>query len=340
MISPAPIRTVVLAAVAGVVVAVSPFMPQEWFVKLGGGLLGAALVVVWRFRHGTATEAVEDGRAFGVPARQVPVRVWLVLGLVAVAFAPTARFFYEHWTSAIWQNGHGLFIPFLMFFLGRAALRNDPRPERAEGSPWGFLFVVPALGLHLTDWVLHTDYLSAVALVLLMPGLSLLFLGVQRTRALALPLLLGLFMIPIPNTVATHLYLKTWTAQAVEPLIRLTGIPVLREDTLLLLPSESFVVGDACSGFSALYAAVGLSIILARFARSNWRRMFLILAAWPLALLCNIARVYLLVMMAHLFGTDLLDTAIHGASGVATFWLVLVVLFMISDRRALRAALA
>jgi exosortase len=334
-----PFRTFVVAAVVGLVVAVSPFMPQEWFVKLGGGLLGAALVVVWRFRSGAVSEAA-DAVPIGVPAGQVPARVWLVLCLVAVCFAPTAYFFYEKWTGAIWQNGHGLFMPFLMFFLGRAALRRDPDPERPESSAWGFLFVVPALLLALTDWVLDTQYLSAVAFVMMLPGLSLLFLGLRRTRALALPLLLGIFMIPIPNTVATHLYLKTWTAEAVEPLIRWSGVPILREDTLLMLPHDTFMVADACSGFSALYAAVGLSIILARFCRSNWRRAFIIVAAWPLALLCNTLRVYLLVMMAHLFGTGVLDTALHGASGVATFWLVLLALFMVADRETLRTALA
>lgn len=336
-----PFRTLALAAGVGVVVGVSPFMPQEWYVQVGGGLLAAALTVAYRFRSGaTAAEDEAEAPRLGVPPGEVSRLFWPTLALLAVCFGPTMMFFYDKWTGAIWENGHGIFMPFLMFFLARGALRSDPHPERPEGSAWGFAFVAPALLLQFADFVLRTGYLSSVAFVLLLPGLSLALLGVRRTRLLALPLLLGLFMIPIPNTIATHLYLKTWTAQAVEPLIRLVGLPVLREDTLLVLPSETFMVADACSGFSTLYAAVGLSVILARFSRSNWRRLFLLVAAWPLAVLCNILRVFLLVLMAHYFGSDMLDTALHGASGVATFWLALVVLFMAADRQSLRTALA
>jgi exosortase len=334
-----PHRTLALAALTGVVVAVSPFMPQEWLVKVGGGFVAAAGVIAWRLWW-SPPEPAGPAEPFGVPAREVSPSIWVTLALVAAFFAPTLAFFYDHWTGNIWENGHGIFMPFLMFFLARSALRGDPHPERAESSAWGLVLVVPALLLAVADFAIRTEYLAAVAFVFMLPGLSLLLLGVRRTRMLAMPLLLGIFMIPIPNVMATHLFLKTWTAQMVEPMIRAVGIPVLREDTLLVLPNETFMVADACSGFSTLYAAVGLSLILARYCRSNWRRLFLVLAAWPLALLCNTLRVFLLVLAANEFGTNLLDTAFHGASGVATFWLVLVVLFAAADRERLREALA
>jgi len=337
-----PHRTLALATLTGGVVAISPFMPQEWAVKLGGGLVTAAGVIAWRLWWSPPDPAEAGGATepFGVPVREISPSIWLTLALIVAFFAPTLVFFYDHWTGNIWENGHGIFMPFLMFILARSALRADPHPERRESSALGLLLVVPALALAVADFAIRTGYLAAVAFVFMLPGLSLLMLGVRRTRLLAMPLLLGIFMIPIPNVMATHLYLKTWTAQMVEPLIRAVGIPVLREDTLLLLPRETFVVADACSGFSTLYAAVGLSIILARYCDSNWRRLFLVLAAWPLALLCNTLRVFLLVVAANEFGTDLLDTAFHGASGVATFWLVLLALFAAADRQRLREAFA
>jgi len=337
-----PLRSIALAALAGVIVGISPFMPQEWAVKVAGGLLTAAAVLAWRLWWAPPEPGSDPAPAepFGVPAREVPPAFWITIGLVAVFFAPTAVFFFERWTGNIWENGHGLFIPVLMFFLARSALRDDPHPERPEGSPLGLLLAVPALVVALSDTAIRTEYLAAVAFVVLLPGLSLLLLGVRRTRMLAMPLLLGVFMIPIPNMMGTHLFLKTWTAQLVEPLVRVAGIPVLREDTILFLPNETFLVADACSGFSTLYAAVGLSLILARYSRSNLRRVVLLLAAFPLALLCNTLRVFLLVVAAHSFGTDLLDTAFHGASGVATFWLVLLALFAAADRERLREAFA
>jgi hypothetical protein len=43
--------------------------------------------------------------------------------------------------------------------------------------------------------------------------------------------------------------------------------------------------------------------------------------------------VTLLVLLAHIFGTELLDTAMHEASGVATFAAVLVILLAIANAR-------
>ena len=50
----------------------------------------------------------------------------------------------------------------------------------ASSSPWGFASLVPALALQVIDTGMHTELLSAIALVLALPGLSLLFLGVAR----------------------------------------------------------------------------------------------------------------------------------------------------------------
>jgi exosortase len=334
-----PHRTIALAALTGVVVALSPFMPQEWYVKLAGGLLSAGGVLVWRLWW-SPPEPAGPPEPFGVSPREVSPAIWLTLALAVAFFAPTLAFFYDHWTGNIWENGHGIFMPFVMFFLARSALRADPHPERPESSALGLLLVVPALALAVVDFSIRTDYLAAIGFVLMLPGLSLLLLGTRRTRMLSMPLLLGIFMIPIPNVMATHLYLKTWTAQMVEPMIRAVGVPIHREGTMLTLPHDTFMVADACSGFSTLYAAVGLSLILARYCSSNWRRLFLLVAALPLALMCNTLRVFLLVLAANHFGTALLGTAFHGASGVATFWLVLLVLFAAADRERLREALA
>ena len=75
-----------------------------------------------------------------------------------------------------------------------------------------------------------------------------------------------------------------------------------------------------------------------RHDRRLLRRLLLLLAAWPRALACNIVRVTILVGLANHYGLGLLDTPFHAGSGVATFWIVLVLLIGIADRNALRTA--
>ncbi len=119
--------------------------------------------------------------------------------------------------------------------------------------------------------------------------------------------------------------------------VTMTG-PVTREGTLLTLPNASFLVADACSGFATLYAAVGVAIVLAAHARSWPRRLLLLVAAWPLAVACNIVRVTILVSAANHYGLGLLETPFHAASGVLTFWAVLALLILMADREGLRGA--
>jgi exosortase/archaeosortase family protein len=67
--------------------------------------------------------------------------------------------------------------------------------------------------------------------------------------------------------------------------------------------------------------------------------MLLALAA-PLALAANVLRAFVLVLLGALGDVSLLDTALHEASGVAAFFLVLVVLYRFSDQQRLQEAFA
>jgi exosortase len=333
----------IFAAVA-VFIAVGPFTPGAWLPSFAaGGVVGAA-VVGWRIwqRRGAAPEpepAAEATDAATGPSRpQAAPVVWVALVALAVLFGPTGAWLYESWTGSIWNNAHGMLIPVVMAWMGYAALRRDPDPDTDESSAWGFAFLVPGLLLVVIDAVVRTYQLAAIGLVIALPGAALLLLGARRTRLIGIPLLLGIFMIPIRNTVGAHLYLKQITATAVEPILSAMGIPVIRQGTLLELPNANFLVADACSGFATLYAAVGIAVVLAAYARTWPRRILLVLSAWPLAVLCNIARVTLLVSIANRFGLGLLDTPFHAASGVFTFWAVLAALIFMADREALREA--
>ncbi len=323
-----------LGLAVALVAAASPLTPHGPLAAVFGAAAGGG-VLAWRLRvrRGDVAEETESREA---TAPRTPLSVWGALLLVAAVFAPTAPYLYQSWTGSVWNNAHGILIPPLMAWMTWSALRRE-EDRSPDASAWGFAFLVPGLSLVAIDAALRTQQLAAVGLVLALAGLALLLLGARRTRLLTVPLLLGIFMIPIRNSVASHLLLKKTTAVSVEPLISFMGIPVIREETLLTLSNASFLVADACSGFSTLYAAVGVSVVLAAYSRSWPRRILLLAAAWPLAVACNIVRVTILVVVANYYGLGLLDTPFHAASGIAMFWAVLALLIMLSDRDALRA---
>jgi len=319
---------IVIALLIGAGVGASPFTTVHFWPSFIAGCVAGGGYLAYRVVHRPA--AAPTTRTTLNALRAVPISVWLCLLLFGVISAPTFVWLYGTWTGSIWSNSHGLLVPFAMAYLASRALRQEHAKEE-EASARGFAFLLPGLFLIALDAVLRTQYLAAVGIVLSLPGFSLLFLGAERTRALRVALMAGVFMIPIPNAVTTHIYLRDLTSAGVEPLLRAMGVPLLRNGTAFELPSGIFIVSEACSGFATLYAALAVALILACYAHSPRRRALVLLSAVPLAVLCNIARVFSLIWLSHYLGTpNILDTLVHPASGVLNFWIVLFVLWFLA----------
>jgi exosortase len=253
--------------------------------------------------------------------------VLLVAVELALVYAPTLVWLFDRWTMGVWNNAHGLLIPPAVAWFAWQELR-PLRDAPRESSAWGYLFLLPALALHVLDTGMHTQILSAASIVLALPGLSLLFLGRRRSAAIAFPLAFLLFMLPIPLAVTErlHLVLRQIATVATAWIVPMLGVTVYSEGTSLHLVDGVLFVGDACSGFSTLYAAVAVAVLTA-FSCNDWRRRVVALAAAvPLAVAANVVRIILLVFVVRWLGTPALETWMHPASGVLTFALSLPVI--------------
>ena len=186
------------------------------------------------------------------------------------------------------------------------------------------------------DAAIQTGYLASLGLVLSLPGLSLLFVGKQRTYALRVALVMGFFMLPLPTTLSNHLYMRNASAAGVGQILKWLEIPTLRDHTILYLPDYTFIVTDACSGFATFYAGVALSVFLACYCRSHLRRAALLLLIVPLTLATNVVRLFLLIQMARGGGEALLDGPLHTGTGIAAFCMVLLTIYALAGRQTLR----
>ena len=272
--------------------------------------------------------------AAAAPTAPRALSTWQRMGLallcveLVLLFAPTVAWLFDRWTLSVWQHAHGLLILPVVGYFVYAELRPLARVPRSA-SPWGFVLLVPALALLAIDAGMHTQLLSAVALLLALPGLAFLFLGTVRTRAILFPLAFLAFTLPIPLafTEQIHWQLRQIATAGTAAAVPLFGIPIFVEGTTLYLPGGSLQVADACSGFSTLYAAVAVASLVA-YSADSWRvRALVLLSAAPLAIGANLLRVIALVLLAVNFGGGILDTFVHPLSGMLTFALALPVIF-------------
>lgn len=320
-----------LAAGAGLLAAISPLTSGDLLPSALAGAVVAAGVLAYRRRQpAEAAETIEATHRLSAP--DLAALGVLVLGCALVLW-PTLDHLYQRWTTNLWNNGHGLFIPPVIAYLAWRALQELPE-ERARGSAWGFLVLAPALTMVVLGTTSGLFLLATAGLVLMLPALSLLLMGTRGTRALLVPLAISPLMIPLPNAVANHMYLRQITASVVGPLFDALGFLNVREGTVIQTPSQVFVIADACSGFSTLYASLSVALILAAMGGSLRLGLLLLAAAIPLALFANILRVLGLIVGTELLGTTwVLDSPLHAASGIATFFISLGGLFWIYGRR-------
>lgn len=254
--------------------------------------------------------------------------LWVVAIQLGVLYAPTLMWLWDRWTLSVWHNGHGILISLVVAYLVREEFKRH-KAEPLSSNPWGFAILIPALLMHMLDTGIYSQLLSAFALFLSLPGLSLLFFGTKRTKAILFPLIVLFLTLPIPLvfTESTHLMLRYIATDSVAWLLPFFGVPVFATGTLLEIPNGSLQVADACSGFSTLYATVTVAVLTAYFCENRARRILVLLIAVPLAIGINIVRVLILSLLVHWFGLDILGTSAHEISGLATFVVALPIVF-------------
>jgi exosortase len=220
---------------------------------------------------------------------------------------------------------HGFFVlPLALYFAWerRAALAEATR----RPGTTGLALIVASLLVRLAG-VLGSDlFLTRVSLIGVIAGTIWFVWGQRHLRILAFPILFLLLMIPLPAVVFNQLAfpLQLFASRVGETAIALAGIPVLREGNVLHVPAATLEVAEACSGIRSLVSLVMLAIVLGYFTGQGTRgRTLLALAAVPIAIVANAARVAGTGLSAEWIGPEAAQGFFHTFSG----WLMFVIAF-------------
>ena len=161
---------------------------------------------------------------------------------------------------------------------------------------------------------------------------AVLFLGGTRAlRMLAFPLLLMLFLFPIPALVYARvtLPLQIFASATAETALNWMGIPVLRDGNILELPHQRLSVEEACSGIRSLLSLSFLSLVYAYFFDPRVAMRWALLAATvPIAIAANAARVTLMGILSE-YGAGLAYGAFHLLEGWMLFMVALTLIVVV-----------
>lgn len=251
--------------------------------------------------------------------------------LLLVVYWPTFLWMKARFLGGESYYSHGFLVPFVFLFLvwrQRDALKSTPiAPQKM-----GLVLLVLSLLVHLIALRWQIKFVSGFSLITAIAGLSLYLFGKGVTRKILFPLCFLVFMVPLPRVLIIHISfkMKIFAAQIATGVINLIGLQAARAGSIVNLPNTSVTVGNPCSGLRSLISLTALGAVYAYLAKVPLsKKLTLFSASIPLALISNIIRIILVLLVAYVYGAEVATGKFHDFSGFLVFIIALAGLMLI-----------
>jgi len=258
---------------------------------------------------------------------------WVGVGCFAVvavaAYGPILLEMGRDWARDD-NYSHGFLVPFVAaFFLWQ---RRERLAGLAPRPAWsGLLLLLIGLAGLVVGEIGAEQFTKRLSLLVVLGGGVAFLAGWRWLRAVAFPYAYLLFMVPLPYIVydAVAFPLKLFAARFATTVVANLGIPIYAEGNVIYLESTTLQVADACSGIRSLMSLLALAAAFAYLTqRPGWRRWCLFLAAIPIAIATNMARIIGTAVLANHYGAKVAMGFFHEFAGLVVFGVALVLLFV------------
>lgn len=251
-------------------------------------------------------------------------RTWIGLGL---AFAMLGFIYYRGFDFLfyMWFNkeeySHAVLIPLISVFL---IWQRKDMLERIPfmGSWAGLAVALLGIGIFVLGQLSALAVIINYSLLVVIAGLVLAYMGWQGFRTVSVPLLILVFMIPLPGflfeTFSNQLQLIS--SKIGVWFIRLFGISVYLEGNVIDLGSYKLQVVEACSGLRYLFPLMTLGFIAAYFFKVEfWKRAVVFISSVPISILMNSFRVGIIGVLVEYGGQSMAEGFLHDFEGWIVF---------------------
>ena len=269
---------------------------------------------------------------------------FLIAAALAFVYATVlAKLGKDWWTDE--NYSHGLLIPLVIGYIVYTEFDELKKAMSKPSFLLGAALILFAFFMLLGGTLGAELFTQRISLVVMFAGIVVYFFGLQMLKMLVVPFVLLLLAIPIPQIIFNKIAfpLQIYASQTAVWGIRLFEVPSVRKGNVIeILPNGALQVialevVEACSGIRSLMTLVTLALILVYFTRSKnrvdksetfgflkncdfWRAIILMLAAIPIAVFTNAARVTGTGVLTYYYGRRATESFWHEASG----WLVYI----------------
>lgn len=271
--------------------------------------------------------------AMRAPSLLSSLPLWQIVvlaGLFLWLYLPTLGRLVGQWWSDP-NFSHGFFVPLFSAFVIWQE-RSKLASLRSKPSWWGLLFLVFGLGLLILGQMGAELFLSRLSLLIVLGALIVLFLGWNFFRAVLFPWAFLWLMIPIPAIVFNLVTfpLQLLASRVASTILPWSGVPVLREGNVIVLPAMALEVAEACSGIRSLMSLMTLAVIYGYLMeRKAAVRVLLAVAAIPIAVAANSFRIVGTGLLVQYWDPDKAQGFFHEFSGWLIFMVSLAMIYLL-----------
>ncbi len=257
------------------------------------------------------------------------------LGLLLAGFLAMALPTLWNLASTTWsgdEQGHGpviLAVSLWLLWRRRTELLGLPyAPALVSGSA----VLALAFMSHVVGSSLEIVQLEVGALVIASAALLLMARGWAGLRLALFPLLMLIFIVPLPGVFVQTVTvpLKTAVSYVAEWLMHGMGYPVARTGVILAVGQYKLLVADACAGLTSMFTLECLGLVYVNLMghRSTLHKTLLAILIVPIALAANVVRVVILVLVTFHFGDAAGQGFVHGFAGIVLFVVATAMMFV------------
>jgi exosortase len=242
------------------------------------------------------------------------------------SYWPTLAALERRWSSDP-QYTHGYVVP--VFALIVLWFRRARFPRGSGPSWWGAPFVLLGAGVRLVGAYVAVEWVGALSLMPTLVGLVLLLGGWPGLHWSWPALALLLFALPLPyqaDLLLAHPLRRIAIAASTYALQTL-GLPAVAEGNVIVVDDLKVGVVEACSGLGMLMTFFALSTAVAFVIRRPLlARLVVFASAAPVAVLMNVARITVTVVLFRTADAEVARVVFHDVAGWVMMPLALGVL--------------
>lgn len=216
--------------------------------------------------------------------------IFLLSVLLFFSYEPILRKILIRWSTG--DNSY-CYLIFPLFLYLCWEKRKSFNFRQFSGSYWGLFVLLVAIAIILIGELASLETLLYFGFWLSIVSLALVLYG-KRSKRLAFPLLILVFIVPLPpfiNRLLTFRLQLLMSSLSVS-ILRLLGISVFQEGNIIDLGVEQLQVVEACSGLRYFMPLILIALLISHYyLRRFWSKMILLVSVIPVSIIANSFRI-------------------------------------------------